>query len=206
MLVTLRGEARREGSTKGTSLRTAAFLGGIRDGAEEVKASTVRWTRRRKPIKRWRRAFYSKHRRPDLRDERCPAGGFFGGSKGFPAFEAHSASNVRWSSPRVARKRALGPSRVHCGSPHYVKRGRRKSTDFLRRRLILLNGCAQATLTRAAGDGDVVWRAMRLGRSTIAVVLADRRRWQKPRTSAPSGSCAKTAPAEGTRAQDQPRR
>lgn len=63
----------------------------------------------------------------------------------------------------------------------------------LRRRLILLNGFAQATLARAAGDGDVVWRVMRLGRSTIAVVLADRRRWQRPRTSAPSESCAKTA-------------
>jgi len=102
---------------------------------------------------------------------------------------------ARWSSPSVARKRSLGPSRVHCGSPHYVKRGRRKSTDpYGGGSSPLLPRASKAG--RATGDGDVARREMRLGRSTSQFVLADRRRWQKPRTPLPSESCDRDGPGE----------
>lgn len=49
-----------------------------------------------------------------------------------------------------------------------LRRERPTQVDrLLRRRLILLDGFAQAKLQRATGDGDVVWRVMRLGRSTL---------------------------------------
>jgi len=88
--VTLRGGARIEGSTKGASLRTAAFLGGIRDGAEEVKASSVREGVEMDSKDALASGFLLQAPAPGSSRREVSSRRIFGGSKGFPASRAHS--------------------------------------------------------------------------------------------------------------------